>query len=278
VVPLTDKDRDAADNAAVAAKLAKSDLGAPGGCFPNDASIGKSAITGQETWDSSLPAGRPPTEESRFDCFRQRFLAQVLTGTVPAFNYIVLPNDHTEGTTSGRRTIDAMIAENDWALGQFVDLISKSAIWPQSAIFVIEDDSQDGADHVDAHRIPAAVISPYAKRGAVVHTRYDFLSVIRSMELILGMSPLGLFDNLATPMYDAFDSSPDLEPYNVIPPNVDVTARNSAAAPNAAYSRSLNLHRTDRVPQRKLDKILWQWRHGKRAEPPPPGPNNSPGG
>lgn len=278
VVPLTDKDRDAADNAAVAAKLAKSDLGAPDGCFPNDASIGKSAITGQETWDSSLPSGRPPTEESRFDCFRLRFQAQLLTGTVPSFNYVVLPNDHTEGTTPGRRTIDAMIAENDWALGQFVDLISHSAIWPQSAIFVIEDDSQDGADHVDAHRIPAAVISPYAKRGAVVHTRYDFLSVIRSMELILGMSPLGLFDNLATPMYDAFQPSPNLDPYNVIPPNVDVTARNSASAPNAAYSRSLNLHRTDRAPQRKLDKILWQWRHGKRAEPPPPGPNNSRGG
>jgi phospholipase C len=112
-----------------------------------------------------------------------------------------------------------MVAENDWALGQVVDLISHSPIWAKSLILVIEDDSQDGADHVDAHRIPAFVISPWAKRGAVIHTRYDFLSFIRTLEIVVGMDPLNLYDATAVPLYDAFDSEPaNLESYEVIRP------------------------------------------------------------
>ena len=111
-----------------------------------------------------------------------------------------------------------------------------------SAIFVIEDDSQDGADHVDAHRIPAFVISPYAKRGAVVHTRYDFLSVIRSMELILGMKPLGLFDALATPMYDAFTRNPDNgDPYAAISPTWPLNERNANTTANQRLAGGLQL-------------------------------------
>ena len=198
VVPLTDKDRNAAETADVARKFANSHLGPTDGCYPNDASIDQDAITQQQTWDSTPPPGAPTTAESRFECFKTRFNAQVASGSVPAFNYLVVPNDHTVGTTPGERTPRALIADNDYGLGQIVDLVSHSSIWSSSAIFVIEDDSQDGSDHVDAHRIPAAVISPYARRGAVVHDRYDFLSVIRTMELILGMKPLGLWDDLAT--------------------------------------------------------------------------------
>src|SRR5438876_2157585 len=109
----------------------------------------------------------------------------------------------------GKPTPKALIADHDLALGQLVQLLSHTPnVWKQSAIFVIEDDSQDGADHVDAHRMPAFVISPYAKQGAVIHTRYDMVSVIRSMELILGLRPLGIYDALATPMYDAFQAQP----------------------------------------------------------------------
>src|SRR5206468_7384158 len=110
----------------------------------------------------------PKNAESRAECFTSHFASQVATGTVPAFNYLVLPNDHTVGTTPGKRTPQAMIADNDYGLGEIVDTISHSSIWQSSAIFVVEDDSQDGSDHVDAHRIPAAVISPYARPGAVV--------------------------------------------------------------------------------------------------------------
>jgi DNA-binding beta-propeller fold protein YncE len=282
VVPLTDKDRTPAETNEVAAKLKNSDIGPPEGCFPNDASSGgvdsvlQGGQTGIEVFDSSKPPGARPDAESRFDCFRTRFLSQVVTGTVPKFNYLTFANDHTAGTSPGRRTPNAMVAENDYALGQAVDLISKSPIWNKSLILVIEDDSQDGADHVDAHRIPAFAISPYAKRGAVIHTRYDFLSFIRTLELAIGMKPLNLFDATAVPLYDAFGTSPDnSEPYDAIVPGQDLLQRNTAASANASLSSRLPLDAPDRVPQAILDRILWQSRHGIGSEPPPPGPNAS---
>jgi YVTN family beta-propeller protein len=286
VLPLPDKDRNLAMTADVLAKFAHSDLGAgtkiglgatpAGECYPNDADIESNVVTMQPVYDGSPPPGASPLAESRFDCFKSRFNVQVATGTVPAFNYMVLTNDHTVVTTPGKRTPQAMIADNDYGLGQIVDLISHSAIWKSSAIFVIEDDSQDGADHVDAHRIPAAVISPYAPAEAVVHTRYDFLSVIRSMELILGMKPLGLFDRLATPMYDVFTSRPtNPAPYNAIVPKQSRTALNTVHSPDAARSARLDFSALDRVPQHVLDAILWHTVHGEHSQPPPPGPNAS---
>ena len=285
-VPLTDADRTPAETAEVAAKFLKSDLGPltpgpqldpPAPCYSNDASSGGvNVITSQEVFDSSRPDGANPlTTESRFECFSERFNQQVASGTVPAFNYLVFPNDHTVGTTPGGRTPRAMIAENDLALGETVELISKSPIWSKSLILVIEDDSQDGADHVDAHRIPAFAISPYARRGAVVHTRYDFLSFIRTLELVIGMKPLNLFDATAVPMYDAFDANPadNLEPYEAITPNTYLLERNGPESPNAKLSERLPLEFTDRTPQRILDRILWQSVHGAGSEPPPPGPN-----
>ena len=218
IYQLPDKDRGQEELEQSLAKQDNSDLNVPatpGGCFPNDASSGGidevlslGPLPDLEVYDSSLPPGAPPGSMSRFDCFRQRFQQQVANGNVPAFNYMTFANDHTAGTRPGRRTPNAMIAENDYALGQIVDLISHSPIWDKSLILVIEDDSQDGADHVDAHRIPAFAISCYAKRGAVVHTRYDFLSFIRTLEIVVGMKSLNLFDATAVPMYDAFDPNP----------------------------------------------------------------------
>jgi len=277
-VPLTDKDRTPEETAAATAKFAKSDLGAPQGCYPNDAFLNKNALTQNPVSDSSPPAGSAPNTESRFDCFKLRFTAQLATNSVPAFTYMILPQDHTQGATPGQYSPRAYVANNDYGLGQTVDLISHSAVWKDSAIFVIEDDSQDGADHVDAHRIPAAVISPYAKRGAIVHTRYDMLSVIRSMELILGMKPLGLFDNLATPLYDAFQSTPSNdEAYNVISPTYDLTEKNPATQANARMTHGLNLQQPDRVSQRELDRQIYKTIYGPRAQPPPPGPNAATG-
>ena len=304
-VPLRDDDRTPEETERVIAKFRKSDLGTtPGfvrpflvvddtgaGCFPNDASSGGvdevlSAGPGPdiEVYDSPLPQpgdGRTqqaprPDAQSRFDCFKQKFERQLAEDAVPQFTYITYSNDHTAGTRPGRRTPNAMIAENDWALGETVELISKSEVWKDSLILVIEDDSQDGADHVDAHRIPAFAISPYAKRGAVVHTRYDFLSFIRTLEIAIGMRPLNLFDAVAVPMYDVFTPDPgNDEPYEAIVPDVDMTERNTEDSPNAALSKRLPLGFTDRTPQRYLDKILWQYVHGEDSEPPPPGPNAS---
>ncbi len=291
-VPLNDIDRTPEDTRQVVTKAVKSDLGplnpgppppapenGPLGCFSNDASSGgTNVITRQDVYDSSRPPGvNPLNTESRFDCFRQHFERQLSRNAVPKFNYITLPNDHTNGTTPGQRTPQAMIAENDLALGEVVELISNSPIWGKSLIMVIEDDSQDGADHVDAHRIPAFVISPWTRRGAVVHTRYDFLSFIRTLEIVIGMKPLNLFDATAVPMYDAFDSDPsdNSEPYEAITPEQSLTERNGPRAANARLSAQLPLEYTDRTPQRILDRILWQSVHGPDSEPPPPGPNAS---
>jgi DNA-binding beta-propeller fold protein YncE len=288
VSPLPDKDRDNAGTQAAAAKLAKSDVGVNAGCFPADFNVGSNAITDAagapqdttvETFDSSPPAGAAVSAESRFDCFRLRFNAQLATNSVPAFTEIILNSDHTRGAQPGQRTPRAMVAENDYGLGQVVDLISHSSVWPGSAIFVVEDDSQDGSDHVDAHRMTAAVISPFAKRGAVIHTRYDQLSVIRSFELILGMKPLGLFDQLATPMYDAFQSTPDNEPYSVIQPIYPLLERNPSANTAAARaSARMDFRGLDRISQRELDRVVWKTVYGDAAEPPPPGPNAVAGG
>ncbi len=267
-----DKDRTPEDLAEVNRKFAKSDLGA-NGCFANDTSVGTDSITGVEVYDSSVPVGAKLGATSRFDCLRLKLTAQIATGTVPALSYITLPNDHTRTLEAGARTPRAMIADNDEALGRIVDLISHSAIWTQSAIFVVEDDSQDGADHVDAHRIPAFVVSPYAKQGAIVHTRYDFLSAIRSMELILGMKPLGLFDRLATPMYDAFTGdAANAAAYDAIAANVSLVERNPGGTPGALAAAKLPVG-LDRASQADMDRLLWQSVHGNGSQPPPPGPD-----
>jgi DNA-binding beta-propeller fold protein YncE len=289
VLPLNDKDRNQDETTLTSKKLAKSDLGRPDGCYPNDASVGQEVLspgtagapdfasTGSETWDSTPPASATPdAASSRFLCFQSKLQQQIAQGSVPAFNYMVLPDDHTEGTSAGRRTPRAMIAENDYGLGQIVDLISHSSIWKESLILVVEDDTQDGADHVDAHRMPALAISPFAKAGAVVHTRYDMVSFIRTLELPIGMKPLGLWDALAVPLYDAFDAQANnAGPYTAIPPTIPIDERNTAQSAGAAASKRMDFRGLDRVPQRALDAVLWKSVHGARSVPPPPGPNAS---
>ncbi len=223
--------------------------------------------------------GKIVAGQSRFAEWYPKFESEVASGTVPTLNYMILPNDHTNGTTTGDFTPQAMIADNDLALGQIVDTISHSPIWPQTAIFVEEDDSQDGADHVDAHRAPAFVISPYARHDAVVSARYDQYSMLRTIELIIGMDPLSLNDALATPMYDAFISGnekPDDTPYNVIEPTQDIGATNGSNAPLAKTSNALPWSYLDAVPQEISDQILWASVHGVKVPAPPPGPNASP--
>jgi DNA-binding beta-propeller fold protein YncE len=283
-----DRDRSDALLAEANRVAANSDLG-PGpdlptsGTYPNDLGIGQvlgsNPATPQvgEIFDSSLstlPGAAPPGSYSCIDSFRARFADQLAAGTVPTFNYLCMTSDHTRGTQTGFPTPSAMVADCDLALGQLVDTISHSSIWSSSVIFVVEDDCQDGADHVNAHRIPVAVIGPYAKRGAIIHRRYDLVSVVRSMELIMGMKALSLNDALATPMYDVFTSRPlNSAPVDALPAAINLLARNTAAAPWAALSNRLLLGEVDAVPQGQLDAILWKSVHGAKSAPPPPGPN-----
>ncbi len=223
-----------------------------------------------------------PAVNSRIRAFQAEFGAQIAAGTVPSFNYFSLFNDHTDGTTPGVYTPKANMADNDLALGQLVELVSQSPIWKDSAIIVQEDDSQDGIDSVDAHRIPALVISPWARRGgAAISTRYDQYSLLRTASLMLGLRPLSLNDALATPLYDAFisgDEQPDVEGtrYRAIQPEQSLTEVNPASAPNARLSAALPWDKADAVPQRLADRILWQSVFGAGSTPPLPGPNASP--
>lgn len=166
-----------------------------------------------------------------------------------------------------------MVTDSDQAIDQLVNTISHSSVWSSSAMFVVEDDSQDGVGHGNAHRIPALVISPFARSGAVIHTRYDLLSVVRSIELIIGIKPLGLNDALATPMYDVFaPTRVDPAPFGVVPVGIDLLERNSPASPDSQWSTKLDLSRPDRVSQDKLDAILWHSVYGADSAPAPPGP------
>jgi YVTN family beta-propeller protein len=232
------------------------------------------------TQDSGLYKGTGKTiaGQSRFNEWYPHFQEEVAGGTVPSFTYMILPNDHTDGTTPKDFTPQAMMADNDLGLGQIVDAISHSSIWPQTAIFVQEDDSQDGMDHVDSHRSPTLVISPWARHGAVVHARYDQYSMLRTVELISGIDPLSLNDALATPMYKAFISGaeqPDDSPYNVVAPTQDIAQTNSATAAAARVSAALPWNRLDAVPQEISDKVLWAAVHGMSSRAPSPGPNAS---
>jgi hypothetical protein len=264
---------------------AKSDMGpvlSPAGTYPDDPTAAGTypssfeigtTFNGVRVFDSSLPAGADATSYSRIDSFRARFADQLASGTVPTFNYLIFMSDHTRGTEPGYFLPTSMVADNDLALGQLVETISHSSIWASSVIFVVEDDSQDGADHVDAHRIPAAVISPYAKQGAVIHTRYDLPSVVRSMELILGMEPLTLNDALATPMYDVFTAKAlNSAPVTGIPARMNLLTRNGPGAPDSMWSSQLALGQPDQVSQATLDQILWHSVYGANSTPPPPGP------
>ena len=274
---IQDRTRTAAQQAMTAKIAAKTDIGppsTPNGCYPGSYTIGFTT-TNKEIYDGTIPKGALSGSFSHMTCFQQRFSAQLASGTVPTFNYLSFTGDHTLGTIAGARTPVAMVADDDQGLGQLVDTISHSSIWSSSVIFVVEDDSQDGADHVAAHRIPALVISPYAKANAIVSTRYDLVSVIRSMELIMGMKPLTLNDKLATPMYDVFATTPvNAEPWTNIPAKTDLEARNTAASPAATQSAALSLRTTDTVPQIVLDAILWRSVYGDDSTPPPPGPGS----
>jgi len=274
--PFPDKDRTQAETETNAKVLSNSDVGL-NGCYDGDIAIfNPVGVSNVDVFDSSVPAAAPPTSHSRFTCFQQRFQEQLLTNSVPPLNYMVLPLDHTQGVAPGKRTPDADVADNDWGLGQIVQEISHSKIWKSSLILVMEDDSQDGADHVDAHRIPALVISPYTEKGAVVHDRYDQLSFLRTAEKIIGMKPLNLAEHLAVPLYDATTpKAVNSAPYDAIKPKVSVTATNPDTAANRRASRGLPLNALDQVPQQRLDAILWRYKHGPHSTPPPPGPNAS---
>ena len=199
--------------------------------------------------------------------FEADFDSLLQIDAVPRFSTIYLPNDHTSGLYKGAYSPIAQVADNDLALGRLVEHISHSRIWAQSAIFVLEDDAQDGPDHVDAHRSPAYAISPYIKRHAVNHTLYSTTSILRSMELILGLPPMSQFDAAATPMWNCFTATADTTAFNALPAEVDINLRNTASTPPGHH---FNLSDPDRIPDDLFNAVLWKAIKGENSPVPKP--------
>ncbi len=177
------------------------------------------------------------------------------------WNYMVmsLGEDHTRGLLPGAFTPAANVASNDLALGRIIEAVSKSRFWPETAIFVIEDDAQNGPDHVDARRTVGLIFSPYVKRGGVVDsTMYSTVSMLRTMEMILGLPPMTQYDQLATPMTNCFTTSPVLTAYAHLLARVDLMARNPTTGEGAQRSARLDWSDYDTADFDELNEILWK--------------------
>lgn len=186
----------------------------------------------------------------------------------PRLAIMRLGNDHTSGASAGKRTPVAQVADNDAALGMIVEALSRSAFWPKMAIFVLEDDAQNGPDHVDSHRSPAFVISPYAKRGIIDSSFYNTTSVLRTIELILGLNPMTMHDAGARPMVGAFQPAADARPYTAEKPNISLDERNPANTALARRSARFNFQEADEIDDDELNEIIWLAVRG--TQPPTP--------
>jgi len=209
-------------------------------------------------------------DQHRADIWLEEFKKFERDGTLPQLSIIRVGNDHTSGTSRGAWTPRAMVADNDLALGRIVEAISHSRYWKEAAIFVLEDDAQNGPDHVDAHRSVLFAISPFSKRRSVDSTLYSTTSVLRTMELILGLPPMSQYDAAATPMYRAFQPGPDLTPFSKLAARVPLDEKNDWGAPGAAASARMNLREADRAPELELNEIIWKSVRGADSVMPPP--------
>jgi len=209
------------------------------------------------SWDQSV------RDTTRFYQWKKEFDSLLAVNAVPQFNSLRFINDHTEGLRKDRPTPFANVADNDWAVGLFVEYLSKSRIWKECAIFIVEDDAQSGPDHVDAHRTTAYVAGGFVKRGVVDHTMYSTSSILRTIELILGMPPMTQYDAAAQPMWRCFDSTVHLNPFSSVPPQIDITQKNMAMNEWERRSEKFDFTKEDAVPDMEFNLVLW---HGIKGD------------
>jgi YVTN family beta-propeller protein len=239
-----------------------------------DASPGVGGLLGHVSPKFKLPGMRDTDNVrvffSELDEFEKKFDSKDASKRLPNLVVMSLPEDHTAGTRPGGFTPRAMVANADYAVGQLVERITKSPYWPQTAIFIIEDDAQNGPDHVDARRTVGLVVSPYIKRGFVDSTLYSTSAMLRTMELLLGLPPMTQYDAAAMPMYNSFAEQANLEPYRVIAPKIDVNERNGTQAWGAKASMKMNLDEVDEAPMFALNEIIWKSVRGAASPMPLP--------
>jgi YVTN family beta-propeller protein len=228
-------------------------------------------LVGKMCPDYGLPRekGARPRDTDNVEVFLKEYREFEKTGTMPRFIVMSLGEDHTSGTTPGAYTPRACVASNDLALGRLVEAVSSGKYWKETAIFVIEDDAQNGPDHVDCHRTVGLVISPYTKRDFVDSTHYTTVSMVRTIELILGLSPLSQYDAAARPMFNSFTDKSDLTPYRHTKARVNLAEKNTPKDYGAARSARMDWSDYDRIDDFELNEILWRSIKGKDAPLPP---------
>ena len=211
---------------------------------------------------------REPEWEREFKQFVQH-------DDLPGLEIVYFPNDHNAGTSPGSATPQSYMADNDLALGQLVDTVSHSKYWQSTAIIVVEDDAQDGPDHVDGHRAPALVISPYTQTGKVDSTHYDTGSALATLEGLLGLPPMSTYDARAARMWPSFARTPNLRPYDAIQPAIvpfgdSHAPLNSSSAPLAALSAQMDFTKPDAAPEALLNEAIWKSVKGAGSQMPAP--------
>lgn len=222
-----------------------------------------------------VPSSQRGTWKGQRDMERAKYWIDDLhkaeaSGDLPRFTIMSLGEDHTRGTQPGQFTPDASVASNDLGLGRIVEAATHSRFWNEMAIFIIEDDAQNGPDHVDAHRTVGLVVSPYCKRGFVDSTLYTTASMVRTMELILGLPPMTQYDAGATPMFNCFQKTPQAVVYQPLTPQVDMFAKNTKNSPGAKLSARMDFHEYDLAPEDQLNRVLWLAAKGPDVPYPTP--------
>lgn len=206
-------------------------------------------------------------DQARMNVWLREFAGYVKSGVMPQLEIVRLPNDHTAGAQAGSRTPRAFMADNDLALGRMIEALSRSPFWKNTVVFVVEDDAQNGPDHVDSHRAPAFVISAY-NRGGVVHRWTNTTDVVATISEILHTGSLSQFDYYGRPLRDIWTATPNLAPYAAIVPNVDLNEKNTKRSAGAAESARLDFSEEDRADEDLFNRVLWKAIKGKATPYP----------
>jgi YVTN family beta-propeller protein len=216
------------------------------------------------SWDQKV------RDTTRVNQWKRDFDSLVAINQLPQMNTLRLINDHTEGMSKNRPTPFAHVADNDLSVGMFIEFLSKSKVWNESVVFIVEDDAQNGPDHVDAHRSPAYVVGPYVKRHFVDHTPYTTSGILRTMELILGIAPMSQYDAAATPLWRCFTATPNFSAYTALPAQVDITEKNIVWNELSQRSAQFDLSKEDRVPDLEFSEVIWKGVKGLHSIMPAP--------
>ncbi len=209
-------------------------------------------------------------DTSRFFMWKKDFESLLASGKVPQLNTIRFANDHTEGLRVGKPTPKAHAADNDLACGLFIEYLSHSPIWKESLVIIVEDDAQNGPDHVDAHRSTAYIAGGFVKQGFVDHTMYSTSSALRTIELVLGLPPMSQYDASAEPLWRCFDKTANHPAFKSLPNQIDLNLKNKDVSKLSKLSEKFDFSKEDRIPDAQFNEVIWAAIHGLGSKCPAP--------